>query len=92
MIALMNERARFYEAMALRNEQAALKAVTFLQLWRYSRQQQRYTLLMLKEMLRAANKHGRGARSLIMKQMAVASDSYKRYDKLHRELCHAINR
>lgn len=88
MIALMNERARFYEAMALRNERAALKAATFLQYWRYSRQQYRYTMLMLKEMLRVANKYGRGARSLVMKQMARAAGSYKRYDRLHRELCH----
>jgi len=92
MSDLKNARASFYEEMALRNERNALKAVTPLQYARYSRQQQRYTMLMLGEMLRAANRHGRRARSMVMKQMAVASASYKRYDRLHKELCHDINR
>lgn len=92
MIVLMSERARFYEAMALRNEQAALKAATFLQYFRFSRQQYRYELLVSKEMLRVANKHGREERSFVMKQMARASAYYTRYNRLHKELCHAINR
>lgn len=85
MRSLMNERARFYEEMALRNEAAALKAVTPLQYLRYSRMQKRYEILMCREMLRLANKRGPRFRRLVMQLQARYCMGYKRYDRLYTE-------
>lgn len=86
-----NVKANFFREMALRNESAALKAATFKQYFRYSRMQARYEMMYCRALIGEANRRGREAQSIVMSSMAEAGKRYRRYDKMHREVCHATH-